>query len=81
MSVTLYRRVETIRDSQGKLYAGIYYSMSGKSARIEIWTADTLAQGDKPFRAGRRLDTRRCSPGKARERARELVEFWGAVQP
>lgn len=65
MSVQIYRRIDTIPRERVK--AGIYYALSGKTARIEIWEV-----GDR----GRRLDTRRCSQAHAEQRANELLDFW-----
>ena len=69
MSVHMYRRIDTIPRERVK--AWIYYALSGTSARIEIWEV-----GDR----GRRLDTRRCSPARARARANELLDFWSQPQ-
>lgn len=73
MSARIYRRIETLTGPR-ETTATICYSLSGKSAKIEIHRPGMLG-------GMRRLDTRRCSPGKARERARELIEFWDADQP
>lgn len=67
MSVELCRSIETVTGE--RVTATIYVGMTGKSARIEVWS-------NEPRR--RRLDTRRCSPARAQDRARELVEFWSA---
>lgn len=68
VSVHVYRGIERITGPR-EVTATILYALSGRSARIEI---------SKPAALGgmRRLDTRRCSPGRARDRARELLEFW-----
>jgi hypothetical protein len=57
-------RIETITGRSCR--AEVFYAVSGKSARIEIWSLDK----------GRRLDTRRASPARAEKRARELLDFW-----
>jgi len=63
MSVHLYRSIEIVAGPQG-FRATIYQSLSGKSARVEIWSGR------------RRVDTRRASPARAPVRAGELLTFW-----
>lgn len=68
-NINFYSRIETVPGE--RVTATIYHSLSRKSARIEVWTADKR----------RRLDKRRCSPARAQERAQELIKFWSADQP
>ncbi|MGH8261391.1 MAG: hypothetical protein ACREUG_17045 [Steroidobacteraceae bacterium] len=56
-----YRRIETVTGPRG-ITATIYVAMSGKSARIEVSEPSVLG-------GTRRVDTRRCSPARASERA------------
>ena len=65
MSVYFYSRIDNVA-GPGGLRAAIYQSLSGKSARIEIW------------KGRRRIDTRKASPARAPQRAGELLTFWSS---